>query len=196
MEIPYTSMPRQDTGIYNAKLGLWLFLAAEIMFFGALYSSYAFLRVANPAWAGASAALPVHHSFLNALCLAGAALCSAQAWAELRVDRGRPPGPWLSASVVFGLFSILLVSLEHRALAAQGISAATSNFFGLYYVLTSLVRFHVLVVVVIGGYHLLFMRRQLLRNTAGYTHRLECLGLFWQFLALQWAVIVLLFYVF
>ncbi len=25
MEIPYTVHPRPDTGIYNAKLGIWLF---------------------------------------------------------------------------------------------------------------------------------------------------------------------------
>ena len=31
MEIPYTVKPRPDTGLYNAKLGIWLFLASEVM---------------------------------------------------------------------------------------------------------------------------------------------------------------------
>ena len=45
MEIPYTVKPRPDTGLYNAKLGIWLFLASEVMLFGALFSSYVLLRV-------------------------------------------------------------------------------------------------------------------------------------------------------
>ena len=44
MEIPYTSEPRQDTGLFNAKVGIWLFLASEVMLFGALFSSYILLR--------------------------------------------------------------------------------------------------------------------------------------------------------
>ena len=39
MEIPYTVQNRPDTGIYNAKLGIWLFLASEVMLFGGLFSA-------------------------------------------------------------------------------------------------------------------------------------------------------------
>jgi cytochrome c oxidase subunit III len=45
MDIPYTSKARPDTGLFNAKLGIWLFLASEVMLFGALFSSYILLRV-------------------------------------------------------------------------------------------------------------------------------------------------------
>ncbi len=45
MEIPYAVQPRRDTGLYNAKLGIWLFLASEVMLFGALFSAYILLRV-------------------------------------------------------------------------------------------------------------------------------------------------------
>ena len=45
MEIPYVDKPRPDTGLYNAKVGIWLFLASEIMLFGALFSSYILLRI-------------------------------------------------------------------------------------------------------------------------------------------------------
>lgn len=47
MEIPYTSKAREDTGLYNAKVGIWLFLASEVMLFGALFSSYVLLRVGS-----------------------------------------------------------------------------------------------------------------------------------------------------
>ncbi|MDA0989800.1 MAG: cytochrome c oxidase subunit 3 [Verrucomicrobia bacterium] len=48
--IPYISKPRPDTGLTNAKLGIWLFLASEVMLFGALFSSYIFLRTGAPDW--------------------------------------------------------------------------------------------------------------------------------------------------
>ena len=49
MEIlPYIVQPRQDTGLYNAKVGIWLFLGSEVMLFGALFSSYILLRVGTP----------------------------------------------------------------------------------------------------------------------------------------------------
>ncbi len=45
MEIPYTVEARRDTGLFNAKVGIWLFLASEVMLFGALFSAYILLRV-------------------------------------------------------------------------------------------------------------------------------------------------------
>ena len=48
--IPYIDRARPDTGLTNARLGIWLFLASEIMLFGAFFSSYIFLRVGAPDW--------------------------------------------------------------------------------------------------------------------------------------------------
>jgi cytochrome c oxidase subunit 3 len=45
MEIPYTVTARPDTGLWNAKVGIWLFLASEVMLFGGLFSAYVFLRL-------------------------------------------------------------------------------------------------------------------------------------------------------
>ena len=65
MEIPYTVKPRPDTGLYNAKVGIWLFLASEVMLFGALFSSYILLRVGAPDgfWPDVATGWP--HGLLN-----------------------------------------------------------------------------------------------------------------------------------
>ena len=47
--IPYTAEARPDTGVSNVTLGFWLFIASEVMLFGALFSSYALLRVSAAA---------------------------------------------------------------------------------------------------------------------------------------------------
>ena len=41
---------RPDTGLTNPKLGIWLFLASEVMLFGSLFSAYALLRMGATSW--------------------------------------------------------------------------------------------------------------------------------------------------
>ena len=50
MNIPYTVEARPDTGLTNGKLGIWLFLASEVMLFGALFSTYIILRIGSTVW--------------------------------------------------------------------------------------------------------------------------------------------------
>ena len=50
MEIPYTLERREDTGRYNGQLGMWLFLASEVMLFAALFASYVLLRFSSSDW--------------------------------------------------------------------------------------------------------------------------------------------------
>ena len=47
MDIPYTVEVRRDTGLINGKIGIWLFLASEVMLFGALFSTYIILRTGS-----------------------------------------------------------------------------------------------------------------------------------------------------
>ena len=62
MEIPYTVTARPDTGLYNAKVGIWLFLASEVMLFGGLFSAYILLRLgATRALAARLAERPGRH---------------------------------------------------------------------------------------------------------------------------------------
>ena len=42
MEIPFIVNARKDTGLFNSKVGIWLFLASEVTLFGGLFSGYLF----------------------------------------------------------------------------------------------------------------------------------------------------------
>ena len=50
MQIPYTVETRPDTGLHNSKLGIWLFLASEVMLFAGLFSTYILLRTGSANW--------------------------------------------------------------------------------------------------------------------------------------------------
>jgi len=87
MEIPYTSQPRPDTGLYNAKVGIWLFLASEVMLFGAFFSSYILLRVgARPGdWPHHLLNVPI--GTFNTAVLIVSSVTVVMAWASLKMKR-------------------------------------------------------------------------------------------------------------
>lgn len=84
MEIPYTVKPRPDTGLWNAKIGIWLFLASEVMLFGGLFSGYIFLRI------GADYPWPIQEldwrlGMLNTVILIASSVTVVFAWASLKM---------------------------------------------------------------------------------------------------------------
>ena len=83
MEIPYTVTARPDTGLWNAKVGIWLFLASEVMLFGGLFSAYIFLRLdALPGyWPHGLLNVPV--GTMNTAILIASSVTVVLAWASL-----------------------------------------------------------------------------------------------------------------
>jgi len=78
MEIPYAIHARPDTGIYNAKVGIWLFLASEVMLFGGLFSAYVLLRVGSDQWPHGWLSVPLGTA--NTVILALSAITTLLAW--------------------------------------------------------------------------------------------------------------------
>jgi cytochrome c oxidase subunit III len=86
MDIPYTVGARPDTGLYNAKAGIWLFLASEVMLFGALFSSYILLRVGAPEGLWPQGWLNVWLGMVNTLVLITSSITTVMAWAALKMN--------------------------------------------------------------------------------------------------------------
>src|SRR5262245_17560152 len=85
LEIPYNVHPRPDTGLYNAKFGIWLFLASEVMLFGALFSSYILLRSSAPHWPRGWEFLSVTAATINTFVLIASSVTVIMAWSYLRL---------------------------------------------------------------------------------------------------------------
>ncbi|MEI8340758.1 MAG: cytochrome c oxidase subunit 3 [Verrucomicrobiota bacterium] len=85
MEIPYIVTARQDTGLWNAKIAIWLFIASEVMLFGGLFSAYVFLRIgADPShWPHGLLNVPV--GTLNTAILITSSITAVLAWASLKM---------------------------------------------------------------------------------------------------------------
>src|SRR5205814_9675742 len=83
MNIPYTVDERPDTGLTNGKLGIWLFLASEVMLFGALFSTYIILRVGAPEWPHGE--LNIWLGAINTVILICSSVTMVVAWAQLKM---------------------------------------------------------------------------------------------------------------
>ena len=85
MEIPFITKPRPDTGLYNAKVGIWLFLASEVMLFGALFSSYILLRVGAPDGTWVHGLLNIPIGTFNTFVLITSSVTVVLGWASLQL---------------------------------------------------------------------------------------------------------------
>jgi cytochrome c oxidase subunit III len=103
MEIPYTVTARPDTGLWNAKVGIWLFLASEIMLFGGLFSAYVFLRLdAEPgAWPHGLLNVPV--GAMNTAILIVSSVTVVMAWASLKMRRFRAYWWYMLVTILCGV---------------------------------------------------------------------------------------------
>ena len=86
MNIPYVLEERPDTGLNNSRLGIWIFIASEIMLFGGLFSAYVFLRIAAPEgdfeyW---GSKLSVPKATFNTLALITSSVTMAVSYTHLR----------------------------------------------------------------------------------------------------------------
>src|SRR4051812_48513616 len=87
MEIPYNVTARPDTGLYNAKLGIWLFLASEVMLFGGLFSAYIFMRMSADVGYWPTGLLNVPVGTMNTVILIASSVTVILAWASLKMRR-------------------------------------------------------------------------------------------------------------
>jgi cytochrome c oxidase subunit 3 len=85
MEIPYTVEARPDTGLYNAKVGIWLFLASEVMLFGGLFSAFVLLRVGAEPGTWPHGWQNIVLGTINTVVLALSAITTLMAWVACKV---------------------------------------------------------------------------------------------------------------
>jgi len=113
MEIPYTISTRPDTGLWNAKVGIWLFLASEVMLFGGLFSAYIFLRLDAPPGMWPHGLLNVPVGTMNTAILIASSVTVVLAWAALKMRKYRAYWWYMLATIACGVI-FLTVKLAYE----------------------------------------------------------------------------------
>ena len=184
MNIPYTVEERPDTGLANGKLGIWLFLASEVMLFGALFSTYIILRTGSTVWPTGELSVPL--GAINTIILITSSVTMVMAWASLKMNNWGRHRLYLIAT--FLLAGVFLVNkyFEYADHFARGEGPAHNTFLAIYYTLTGLHGIHILGGMIVMAYFIGPGAGLWKKNPEQFTNRIEYTGLYWHFVDLVW----------
>jgi heme/copper-type cytochrome/quinol oxidase subunit 3 len=186
IEIPYTVHPRPDTGMYNGKLGIWLFLASEVMLFGALFSTLILLRTSAPTWPRGWEELNIPLATINTFNLIASSVTVVLAWANLRLGNLKKGKIFLGITLLCGFIFMGIKAVEYGSKFQHHHYPSTNNFFATYFVMTGLHGLHVIGGMVVFGYLLLTADKWYEKHRDQFTNRVEVTGLYWHFVDLVW----------
>ena len=186
MEIPYIVEERADTGLNNVKLGIWLFLASEVMLFGALFSSYVLLRLMATEWPFGVDVLNVPLGTFNTAVLIGSSVTMVMAYASLKMDDFGRFRMWLAATIGLSLVFMVVKGFEYNHEFEIGNFPWTSTYLAIYYTMTGLHALHIIGGVIVNSYFLGPGAKMWETNKAQFTNRVEAAGLYWHFVDLVW----------
>jgi len=187
--IPYILEERPDTGLNNSKLGVWIFLASEVMLFGGLFSAYVFLRIAAPEgdFENWGSKLNVPMATFNTLLLITSSVTMVMSWASLKLEQFDKYKMYLGITILCGLAFLVVKYFEYTSKFDHGIYPSSSTFMGIYFTLTGLHVLHI-----IGGLLVLifFWSKQSdkmwNKDKDLLANRIEITGLYWHFVDLVW----------
>ena len=186
MEIPYTASVRPDTGVTNQTLGMWLFLASEVMLFGALFSTLILLRTSAPTWPRGWEELNITLATVNTFNLIASSVTVVLAWANLRLGNLKRGKLFLGITLLCGFIFMGIKAVEYTSKFQHHHYPSTNNFFATYFVMTGLHGLHVLGGMVVFTYLLLTADKWYANNRDQFTNRVEVTGLYWHFVDLVW----------
>ncbi len=220
---PHVAHHFEDAGqqVQASKLGMWIFLATEILFFGGLFCAYAVYRANHPE------VFIFAHRFLDKI-LGGVntliLICSSftMAWAvrEAQLGRRRRVLALLLATLLFagGFLSVKYVEYRakwehgllwarayhpepgvlHEAAGGHGEGAGRTPpenaqlFFSIYFVMTGLHGIHVLAGMMVIAW--LALRAARGEFADGYAVPVDMVGLYWHLVDLIWIYLFPLLY--
>ncbi|GMV42729.1 MAG: cytochrome c oxidase subunit III [Myxococcales bacterium] len=189
----------------SAKLGMWVFLAQEILFFGGLFMAYAAYRFFYPeTFLEAHEHLSIPMGGTNTLVLITSSLTMALAVRAAQTGDQRKLLLNLAWTFLFACVFLVIKYFEYSAKFEHGllpgkfyaahehIAGEPQIFFGLYFVMTGLHGLHVLAGMVVIAW--VFIRARQGRYSPAYFTPVENVGLYWHLVDLIWIFLFPLLY--
>jgi cytochrome c oxidase subunit 3 len=189
-----------------ATLGMWVFLATEVMFFGGLFTAYAVYRSLHPsAFVEASRLLNVPLGAVNTAVLLISSLTMALAVRFAQLRRRQAVVGFLLLTMLFGTAFLGVKAVEwthdyhERLIPAISWNGARFHdpamaqmFFVLYFCMTGLHALHLIIGVVLVGVVAYLAWRGWF--SGGGMTQIENTGLYWHFIDIVWVFLYPLLY--
>ena len=172
-------------------LGMFLFIASEVMLFGSFFTAYFFVRVsAHTHWPTAGHELPVFVAGINTIILVSSSF--TMHWALQAIKRGNRAGLQAGLTLTF-LLGLTFLLTQIREYSRLGFAPYTDAFGTIFYCLTGLHGAHVFV-----GLTLLLaatIRSYRGHYTADAHWGVEIPGIYWHFVDVMWIVVYTTVYI-
>jgi heme/copper-type cytochrome/quinol oxidase subunit 3 len=181
------------TGVMNPKLGMWLFLSSDCLFFGAFISTFLLYRDrGNQKGPTPADVFNIPFTSVTSFILLMSSLTMVLALAAIQRGELRRFRIWIMATALFGATFIGGQIFEFTEFTREGLNLHTSTFGSSFYVLTGLHGAHVTVGIVwlISLWGLAMQGRM----TQADSERVEIAGLYWHFVDVVWIVIFTVIY--
>ena len=183
--------PVSSTGLDSRKLGMWLFLATEVMLFSALIAGFLDMRSRSPA--GANHVLNIPLTAFNTWVLICSSLTVALSVAA--IERGKPKRlrNFLLLTLLFGGTFLSIQVFEYINLIGSGELTPWGSLFGAgFYTATSVHGLHVFI-------GLIWCTLTIIWTTQGKFSpkehmRVEVFGLYWHFVDIVWIILFTIIY--
>ena len=205
-----TTLVREHFGTFEQQretetVGMWIFLASEVMFFGALFVAFTVYRMYYPqAFGAGSAGMNIVLGSINTAVLITSSFTMAMAIHSAEIDNQRLVAILLVVTMVLGCLFLGIKFTEyfqhyqeHRMPglwfeSTRPDAGRFEMFFVFYYFMTGLHAAH----MIVGVGLLLFMLGRTLRGDfkGGYSTPLAMAGLYWSFVDIIWVFLYAIFY--
>jgi cytochrome c oxidase subunit III len=188
-----------------STLGMWIFLATEVLFFGGLILSYSVYRTLYfPAFAEASRHLDVVLGALNTAVLLCSSLTMAMAVHQAESGNAKSLMRFLGVTMLLGTIFLAIKFYEYYEKYKEGLipgvhftwpsndAGHASLFFIAYFIMTGMHALHM--IIGIGVMSALAMLARKGRFTTAYYTPVELGGLYWHFVDVVWVFLFPLLY--
>tara|TARA_B100001179_G_C18565844_1_gene392742 strand:+ start:576 stop:1166 length:591 start_codon:yes stop_codon:yes gene_type:complete len=186
MEIPYTVTERPDTGLNNVKLGIWLFLASEVMLFGGLFSTYVLLRVGATEWPLGATLLNIPIGTFNTAVLIGSSVTMVMAHASLKLDNFAKYKTYMGATILMAVTFLVVKTYEYWDKISHDHLPAESTYLAIYWTMTGLHAIHIIGGIAVNTFLWGPGSKMWRTKRAQFENRVEAAGLYWHFVDLVW----------
>ena len=190
----------------SGNLGMWLFLATEVMFFGGLFTAYTIYRLFYlPGFEAGSHLLEPKWGATNTAVLITSSLAMALAIRAAQLGQRKLQAIWLIITMLLGAtflsikFVLEWTSDYHRHLVPGfgfhypgPLASSVELFFCFYFFMTGLHALHMIVGMGILGVLTVMTLRG--KFTPEYYFPMEITGLYWHFVDIVWIFLFPLLY--
>ena len=172
----------------TGRMGMWVFLAGEVLIFGGLIMVYCMFRLAHPEWGEYAAHTVNIAGAINTMVLLTSSFIVVLAHQAAGKGEHKKASNLLFLATLSGIVFLGVKTYEYLHELEQGFTPVKNLFWSFYFLLTGLHALHVIGGMIAMGMIALEVRK------GQNPQRVEIVGLYWHLVDIVWIFLFPLLY--